>query len=133
MRKTFVCNGMTCHIDDRMDMYKEITEEIGNEIIDMIINYERSNEQAYIALKNLTYLVCAEFPMRCNYGLEDLQDMIEDESYRVVGLVFINDPDDMSYLVPIIKNFDRYVLYSIECYDCNEEIPRYELPESEDY
>lgn len=133
MRKTFVCNGMTCNIDDRTEMCKEITEEIGNEIIDMIINYERSNEQAYIALKNLTYLICAEFPMRYNYALADLQDMIEDESRRVVGLVFIDDPDDMGYLTPIVKDENRYALYSIECYDCNKEIPRFELPEREDY
>ena len=124
--KTFYTNGLPYEIDDRIEMYKELSVEVENAIADLILDFVRCENQTEKALKNLTYLVMAE-----RVGNENIDYILEDESNKIAGLVFVSDPDDADYLIVIVQDnvSCKYALYSLWCYDCNESIERFELEE----
>lgn len=124
--KTFCTNGIKYEIDDRIEMYNKLSTEVENAITDLILDFIRGENQTEKALKNLTYLVMAE-----RVGNDNIDYILEDESNKIAGLVFVSDPDDADYLIVIVQDnvSCKYTLYSLWCYDCNESIERFELEE----
>jgi hypothetical protein len=124
--KTFYTNGLPYEIDDRIEMYKELSVDVENAITDLILDFVKCENQAEKALKNLTYLVMAE-----RVGNDSIDCILEDENNKIAGLLFVSDPDDADYLIAIVQDnvSYKYVLYSLWCYDCNESIERFELEE----
>lgn len=124
--KTFYTNGLPYEIDDRIEMHKELSAEVENAITDLILDFVRCENQTEKAFKNLTHLVMAE-----RVGNDDVAYILEDESNKIAGLLFVSDPDDADYLIVIVQDnvYCKYTLYSLWCYDCNVSIERFELEE----